>query len=297
MKSPRMQTDLPILRFAPSPNGQLHLGHAYSALLNDALAKRLHGRLLLRMEDIDITRCTAQLAQGCLNDRAWLDLRWESLVRVQSEHWNDYSQALEKLKQAGLLYPCFCSRQQVAQHSHASDPDGAPLYAGTCRSLEQQDINARIAAGQPHSWRLNMQAALRHIGNRALSYPCLRLPEMIIETCTAQPQRWGDAIIARKDVPTSYHLSVVVDDALQAITHVVRGKDLEAATCLHVLLQALLGLPTPIYSHHPLLTEASGQKLSKSNKSPGLAALREQGISPAMIRQQIADFDSTGLLV
>lgn len=291
-----MQTPTPILRFAPSPNGKLHLGHAYSALLNDALAKRLHGRFLLRMEDIDITRCTAQLAQDCLDDLAWLGLTWEEPVRVQSEHWDDYVQALEKLKQAGLLYPCFCSRQQVAQHSHDSDPDGAPLYAGTCRTLAAKEIAARMAAGQPHSWRLDMQAALQHIHGKALSYCRMLLPDMNIETHIAQPQRWGDAIIARKDVPTSYHLSVVVDDALQTITHVVRGRDLEAATCLHVLLQALLSLPTPVYAHHPLLTENSGQKLSKSNKSPSLAAMRDQGISPDTIRKQLAEFDCCGLL-
>lgn len=274
----------PVFRFAPSPNGRLHLGHAYSALLNAQLAARLNGRFLLRLEDIDITRCTPELALQCLEDLAWLGLSWEQPVRVQSQHWEDYTQALDSLKLRGLIYPCFCTRREIAEASKAQDPDGAPLYPGTCAHLAHKAAEMRIAANEPHAWRLRMGEALR-AAPRPYAYLRFTPDSMQTEHVPANPARWGDVILARKEIPTSYHLSVVVDDALQQITHVVRGADLEAATCLHLLLQALLNLPAPLYHHHALITEPAGEKLSKSRKSETLADLRERGISPLEVQQ------------
>lgn len=272
-----------VLRFAPSPNGRLHLGHAYSALLNAALAKQLGGRFLLRMEDIDPTRCTEVFARGVLEDLTWLGLVWEEPVRVQSQHMDDYRRALDGLHQKGLRYPCFCSRAQVAAVSTGTDPDGAPLYPGTCRNLPGNETAARIAAGEQHSMRLDMQKALRTAPGPYF-YTRFRPDSMEEETVETHPQRWGDVILARKETPTSYHLSVVVDDALQQVTHVVRGRDLEAATDLHVLLQTLLGLPTPLYHHHTLLEAPEGGKLSKSKNHPALADVRMEGRNPEKIR-------------
>lgn len=258
----------PVFRFAPSPNGRLHLGHAYSALLNATLAKEMGGRFLLRIEDIDTTRCTSELTQHCLEDLRWLGLQWEAPVRVQSRHFDDYQRGLQQLKARGLVYPCLCTRSEIAAHSTATDPDGAPIYPGTCRGLRSPDMS------KPHSWRIDMQKALAATPgpHRYETF----LPQQ--RTVQTDPARWGDAILARKETPTSYHLSVVVDDALQGITHVVRGQDLEAATDLHVLLQALLGLPTPLYYHHALLREPEGEKLSKSKGSETLADLRARGM-------------------
>ncbi len=276
----------PALRFAPSPNGRLHLGHAYSALLNARVAAQLGGRLLVRMEDIDPTRCTAELAAQCLDDLRWLGLNWEEPVRVQSQHMADYAAALERLKARGLVYPCFCTRKEVAEASTGHDPDGAPLYPRTCAALAPEVAEARIAAGEPHAWRLDMARALAATpGPHA--YTRFTLPSFRDETVTAEPARWGDAVLARKETPTSYHLSVVVDDALQGITHVVRGADLEAATDLHVLLQALLALPTPRYHHHRLLKAADDEKLAKSKGSESLAELRARGVTVEEIRTQL----------
>lgn len=277
---------IPVFRFAPSPNGRLHLGHAYSALLNAELAKRLHGRFLLRLEDIDTTRCTAALAQACLDDLSWLELEWERPVRVQSRHFADYSAALEKLKVRGLVYPCFCTRQEVAQASDAKDPDGAPIYPGTCARLAPAEAEQRVAHGAPHAWRLHMQQALSV--TESLNYMRFTPSTMANKCIDARPWRWGDVIVARKDILTSYHLAVVVDDALQGVTHVVRGSDLEAATCLHRLLQALLGLPTPCYYHHALITHG-GDKLSKTKGSEALADLRARGVSPQHVRRMLME--------
>ena len=269
---------LPTFRFAPSPNGRLHLGHAYSALLNASLAKRLGGRLLVRLEDIDTTRCTAELAEACLNDLRWLGLTWEEPVRVQSQHWNDYQAAFETLKARGLVYPCFCSRKEIAHSSHAHDPDGAPIYAGTCRHVPHTEAQARMDAGEPHAWRLDMQRALAEV-KPPYRYRQFEVTDFQTTTHNGQPQQWGDVVLVRKEIPTSYHLSVVVDDALQNITHVVRGQDLEAATDIHVLLQRLLDLPTPHYHHHRLISEAAGDKLSKSNESESLEDLKAKGFT------------------
>lgn len=279
-------TSPPVFRFAPSPNGQLHLGHAYSALLNATLASRFGGRFLLRIEDIDVTRCTRQYADQCIEDLHWLGLTWEAPVRVQSEHWDDYAKALASLKERGLIYPCFCSRRDIARISRMTDPDGAPIYPGTCKHLPSEEMEKRMAAGEPHSWRLDMARALL-ASPGPHGYARFTLPDTLMHNVIADPMRWGDVILARKETPTSYHLSVVVDDALQQVTHVVRGTDLKASTCLHVLLQSLLGLSTPLYHHHDLITEAMGDKLSKSKKSEPIAELRQRGVSPLDIRQML----------
>lgn len=285
----------PVFRFAPSPNGRLHLGHAYSALLNAEWARRFGGRFLLRIEDIDVTRCRPELAAAIEEDLAWLGLAWERPVRRQSEHFADYRAAFASLKERGLLYPCFCSRKDIAAEAArreaesgqawARDPDGAAAYPGACKELDSRTVTERIARGEPHSWRLDMGAAVSHATG---SLRFLALDAQGDETVVAaSPERWGDAVLVRKEVPTSYHLSVVVDDALQGITHVVRGTDLEAATDLHVLLQTLLGLPTPRYRHHRLLRDGDGVKLSKSLGSETLADLRARGVAPSEIRQRL----------
>ena len=285
----------PVFRFAPSPNGRLHLGHAYSALLNADFARRFDGRLLLRIEDIDTTRCRPEFGAAIHEDLAWLGLAWEQPVRRQSEHFDDYRAAFQRLKGRGLVYPCFCSRRDIATavtcreveagQPWPRDPDGAPLYPGTCRILSLPEIERRIAAGEPHAWRLD-QAALQRLMPGPYSYGRFDR-EGREERVVADPWRWGDAVIVRKDTPTSYHLSVVVDDALQGVTHVVRGQDLEAATDLHVLLQAILGLPTPLYHHHGLLLDPEGDKLAKSRQSQSLAELRAAGVTPQDIRQRL----------
>ena len=285
----------PVFRFAPSPNGRLHLGHAYSALLNADFARRLDGRLLLRIEDIDTTRCRPEFEAAIHEDLAWLGLAWEQPVRRQSEHFDDYRAAFQRLKGRGLVYPCFCSRRDIATavtcreveagQPWPRDPDGAPLYSGTCRILSLPEIERRIAAGEPHAWRLD-QVALQRLMLGPYSYGRFDR-EGREERVVTDPWRWGDAVIVRKDTPTSYHLSVVVDDALQGVTHVVRGQDLEAATDLHVLLQAILRLPTPRYHHHGLLLDPEGDKLAKSRQSQSLAELRAAGVTPQDIRQRL----------
>jgi glutamyl-Q tRNA(Asp) synthetase len=265
---------MPAFRFAPSPNGRLHLGHAYSALLNAKLALELEGRFLVRLEDIDTTRCTPQLARFCLEDLAWLGLEWEQPVRIQSEHFKDYAKALDKLKKKGLLYPCACTRREVAEAAEAQDPDGAPIYPGTCRGKSFKEIT------EPHALRLDMAKALKTARG-----PYIYKRFLDGRTVQANPARWGDAVLARKDIGTSYHLSVVVDDALQNITHVVRGADLEAATDLHVLLQKLLNLSVPQYHHHALLQEESGEKLGKSRGSETIADLRARGLDATEVRR------------
>jgi glutamyl-Q tRNA(Asp) synthetase len=284
----------PVFRFAPSPNGRLHLGHAYSALLNEQLARLTGGRLLLRIEDIDLARCRPEFEAAILEDLAWLGLDWERPVRRQSEHFEDYRRAFEELRRQGVVFPCFCSRQDVARavagrearpgEAWPRDPDGAPLYPGTCRRLSAATAADCMAAGAAAAWRLAADRAAGIAGPLAVR----RFePAGASSVVAADPARWGDAVVVRKEVPTSYHLSVVVDDALQGVTHVVRGRDLEAATDLHVLLQWLLGLPSPAYHHHDLITDQAGAKLSKSLGSEPLAALRARGVTPQMIRETL----------
>ncbi|HYF55870.1 MAG TPA: tRNA glutamyl-Q(34) synthetase GluQRS [Salinarimonas sp.] len=285
----------PALRFAPSPNGRLHLGHAYSALLNERLARALGGRLLLRLEDIDVIRCQPELAAAAEADLAWLGLAFDPPVRRQSRHFGEYRAALEGLRGRGLVYPCFCSRRDIAAAAATReaaegrpwprDPDGAPLYPGTCRGLDPAVAAARIASGEPHAWRLDLVAAMRAAPG---PHGYVRLtPDGGRESVAAAPPRWGDVVLARKDIPTSYHLAVVHDDALQGITHVVRGRDLEAATDLHVLLQRLLRLPTPLYRHHDLVADEEGRKLAKSLGSRSLADLRASGVTAGEVRARL----------
>lgn len=286
----------PVFRFAPSPNGRLHLGHAYSALMNERLAARFGGNLLLRIEDIDLTRCRPEFEQGIHEDLAWLGIGFAPQVRRQCRHFDDYRRALDRLDAVGLVYPCFCSRQQVKDavgrceaetgKPWPRDPDGAPLYPGTCRELSETKARRSRAAGEPHVLRLAMDRALAVVPSESLSY-WLFDENGAERDVTVDPAHWGDVVLARKDVPTSYHLSVAVDDALQGVSHVVRGQDLEAATDIHVLLQRLLGLPTPRYHFHRLLSDETGQKLAKSRLSRSLADLRADGESPEAIRRQL----------
>ena len=273
----------PVLRFAPSPNGALHLGHAYSALLNERLAAETNGRLLLRIEDLDRTRCKAQYEAALIDDLAWLGLRFDAPSRRQSEHADDYATAFARLNDRGLVYPCFCSRSDVARAAGGVlDPDGAPLYGGTCRGLGPDEVRSRLARGEKAAWRLNLRRALD-----AAPAPLvwIEFGEGAIQSeRTAEPPVWGDVVLRGRDLAASYHLAVVVDDALQGITDVVRGRDLLAATSVHRLLQELLGFPAPWYRHHRLVLDASGAKLSKSRKSPWLADLRKRGLGCGEIR-------------
>ena len=267
----------PVFRFAPSPTGYLHLGHAYSAFVDFALCQRAGGKFLLRIEDTDLTRCRPEFESAIYEDLRWLGIEWEEPVRRQSEHFGAYRAALDKLSDLDLLYPSFMSRAEIEaatrDPSWPRDPDGVPLYPGTERTLTPSEIAARIAAGVPVSQRLKMDEAMAHVG------PLGWIEEGFGErrAIEAEPARWGDVVMARKDTPTSYNLSVVVDDALQGVTHVVRGRDLYDATSVHVLLQKLLGLPSPVYHHHRLILDADGRKLSKSDGSLSLRALRDSG--------------------
>jgi glutamyl-Q tRNA(Asp) synthetase len=272
----------PVLRFAPSPNGALHLGHAYSALCNARLAAVLGGPLLLRIEDLDRVRCKPHYEAALLDDLAWLGLRFEGRPRRQSEHADDYAGACARLEALGLVYPCFCSRAEIGRASAARDPDGAPLYPGTCRLLSRGERAERLARGGRAARRLDMRRAVEQM-------PVGILWQEFGEGSTpverrADPASWGDVVLAGRDLAASYHLAVTVDDALQGVTDVVRGRDLLAATSVHRLLQELLGLPSPHYRHHRLVLDAKGAKLSKSRGSPSLGALREKGASPAQIR-------------
>lgn len=284
-----MTAAAPVLRFAPSPNGRLHLGHAYSALLNADLAARMGGVCRLRIEDIDPARSKPDFVDGIVTDLAWLGLTYPEPVRHQSRHMAAYRTALDGLIASGLAYPCFCSRGQIRARVASGgdglrDPDGVPLYPGTCRHLDPAAAADRIASGDPHTWRLDMAAAMDRAGP---THGYVAFDEAGSHRVAADPARWGDAVIARRDVPTSYHLAVVHDDAAEGITHVVRGRDLEAATDLHVLLQALLGLPVPRYRHHALLLDTGGEKLAKSRGSRSLADLRQAGATPEAVRARL----------
>jgi glutamyl-Q tRNA(Asp) synthetase len=327
-----LSADRPVFRFAPSPNGELHLGHAYSALLNDRLTRQSGGRLLLRIEDIDTERCTPEFEAGIYRDLEWLGVEWERPVRRQSEHFGEYRKALERLIRDGVVYPAFMSRGDIRAfvanlpdggRDWPRDPDGAPHYPALDKALTQSERQRRMDSGEAFAWRLDMESALaavlgysRHLGAIAATphpspqggggiadiskspsplrggvrgggslgeTPSLDWREFSLQpgsamtTVEAHPFRWGDVILARKDTPTSYNLSVVLDDALQGVTHVVRGQDLFDATSVHHLLQELLGLPQPVYHHHRLIMGPDGRKLSKSFRDTGLRALREAG--------------------
>ena len=280
----------PVFRFAPSPNGELHLGHAYSALFDYALCRRAGGRFLLRIEDIDATRSRPEFEEAIYRDLAWLGIAWETPVRRQSEHMAAYREALDRLGTAGLVYPSFMSRSDTAAATAADgwprDPDGAPLYPGGDRDFDPAISAARIAAGEPHAWRLKTDTAAARAGPLTWSEEGAG-PDGETGLVAARPEIWGDLVVARRDVPTSYHLAVVVDDALQGVSHVVRGRDLFHATAAHVLLQNLLALPAPVYHHHRLITDTAGRKLSKSDRATSLRSLREGGATPADIRRMV----------
>jgi len=284
----------PVFRFAPSPNGYLHLGHACSALLNFDLARQRGGRFLLRIEDIDAARCRPEYEAAIYQDLAWLGIVWETPVRRQSEHFAAYRDAIEKLSAQGLIYPSFESRADIARLVEAReqeapwprDPDGAPLYPGTAKSLSSAERQERMTSGAPFALRLDMDAAIARAGPLVWTEQGAG-PNGETGQVAARPEAWGDVILARKETPTSYHLSVVVDDALQGITDVVRGQDLFWSTSVHRLLQQLLDKPQPVYRHHHLVRDEAGQKLSKSTESTGLRELRAAGATPAEIRRLI----------
>lgn len=263
-----------VTRFAPSPTGYLHLGHAFSAWSAWRRARIFH----LRLEDIDQTRCRPAFCDAILEDLRWLGLGWHGAVRVQSAHFSDYAAALETLRNKNLLYPCFCTRSEILRAQSA--PHGAePTYPGTCKSIPASARAEKIAAGAPYALRLDSAAAIKQAG-------ALKFFEEQHGWIEAEPALLGDAVLARRDTPSSYHLCVVHDDALQNVTHVIRGEDLRQATHLHVLLQALLGLPTPVYAHHRLLTDAAGKRLAKRDFAATLRAMREAGVQPGTILQQ-----------
>jgi glutamyl-Q tRNA(Asp) synthetase len=282
----------PVFRFAPSPNGHLHLGHARSALMNFEMARAAGGRFLLRIEDIDAARCRPEYEQAIYDDLAWLGISWEQPVRRQSMHFDDYRAALARLDALGLVYPSFESRGEIArlvaereaQAPWPRDPDGAPLYPGAARTLSPAERRQRLATGAPYALRLDMAAAMARTG--ALTWTETG-QDGEPGSVAAVPEAWGDVVLARKDMPTSYHLAVVVDDARQGVTHVVRGQDLFWSTSVHRVLQALLGLPAPNYHHHRLILDAEGKKLSKSTRATALRALRESGATAADIRRMV----------
>lgn len=289
----------PVFRFAPSPNGHLHLGHALSALLNFDMAQSSGGRFLLRIEDIDATRCRPEYEAAIYEDLAWLGLRWDEPVLRQSARSEAYKAALHQLGLMGLVYPSFESRAEIARlvadRDRAGpwprDPDGVPLYPGSARDLPAAERRRRFEAGDPFAWRLDVAAVVartrQHNGEPLNWTDTGAGPDGETGTVAADPAAWGDVILARKEMPTSYHLSVVVDDAHQGVTHVVRGQDLFHATSLHRLLQYLLDLPQPVYHHHRLISDADGRKLSKATGATGLRELRAAGATPADIRRAV----------
>jgi glutamyl-Q tRNA(Asp) synthetase len=284
----------PVFRFAPSPNGYLHLGHAYSALLNFDLARQRGGAFLLRIEDIDTVRCRPAFEQAIYEDLTWLGITWQEPVRRQSDHLEAYREAIARLGGEGLIYPTFESRSEIAllvaareaEGGWPQDPDGAPLYPGHAARETPREREDKIRAGLPHVLRLDMAAARRNAGPLFWSEDGAG-PGGETGTVHARPEAWGDVVLARRDTPTSYHVSVVIDDALQGVTDVVRGRDLFWATSVHRILQSLLGLPAPRYHHHDLVLDLDGNKLSKSAGATALRQLRAAGATPADIRRQV----------
>lgn len=273
-----------VTRFAPSPTGYLHLGTAYSALFADAAARAANGRFLLRIEDIDMTRCRPEFEAAIYEDLAWLGLAWETPVRRQSEHLAEYADDVARLGEQGLVYPCFCTRAEIqAEIARARGaphgPEG-PLYPGTCRHLDPAERDRRLAAGPAYALRLDVAKALARTGPLIWHDRAHGLVE-------ARPQELGDVVIARKDILVSYHIAVTHDDHAQGVTLVTRGEDLFAATHIHRLLQALLGLDTPEYHHHPLVRGRDGTRLAKRASAPTLRALRDAGHGPEDVRRML----------
>jgi glutamyl-Q tRNA(Asp) synthetase len=279
-------------RFAPSPTGYLHLGHAYAAWIAWKHARAAAGRFLLRLEDIDPARCRAEYAAAIAEDLQWLSLGWDGAIRVQTEHVDEYRAVLAVLWDQRLLYPCFCTRADIMREVAAAaaaphDPDGAPLYPGTCRRLSPAQREDRIASGERYALRLDMAAALR---------PGLSFQEAGQGRIACRPERFGDVVLGRKDAPASYHLCVTHDDAAQGVTLVTRGVDLKPATDVQRLLQALMGWPEPSYAHHRLLLDASGRRLAKRDKALTLRAMQEAGISAQQVLRSLSgDADAARL--
>ena len=272
-----------ITRFAPSPTGLLHSGHAYSALFAFEAARQSGGRFLLRIEDMDFTRCRRGFEETIFEDLSWLGIPWEPPVRRQSEHLHDYREATDQLQTRGLLYPCFCTRNDIQKEIEAAG--GAPhgsegaLYPGICRTLSEDERQSRIASGESFAMRLNLDRALAETGTN------LEWIDLGCGVQKAQPELLGDVVIVRKDIGCSYHLAVVVDDALQQVTRITRGEDLFEATHIQRLLQALLGLQTPEYHHHPLICDANGKRLAKRHHAETLQSLRSRGVSSEELRK------------
>jgi glutamyl-Q tRNA(Asp) synthetase len=275
-------------RFAPSPSGFLHLGHAYSALLAHDFALSEAGAFLLRLEDIDVSRSRPEFEEAIKEDLSWLGLRWEAPVRRQSDHFKEYEALIKTLSARGLTYPCFCTRKEIAAEIEAAGaaphgPDG-PIYPGTCKALSTLEAKVKVDAGQSYALRLNADKAHRQLDKEGrLPLTISSLTDLTSDRVKVEPvdtHLFGDVVLARKDVPTSYHLSVVHDDALQGITHVIRGEDLQEATHVHAVLQALLGYEAPIYFHHPLICDEFGRRLAKRDQDQTLRALREAGVTP-----------------
>jgi glutamyl-Q tRNA(Asp) synthetase len=280
-----------ITRFAPSPTGYLHLGHAFSAFNAWKRARQAGGQFLLRLEDIDPARCRANYATAIQEDLTWLGLDWDGPVRVQTDHLAEYQTVVDALAQRGLLYPCFCSRAAIQREIAVSagarhGPDGVTLYPGTCRRLSAAERADRIAAGSAFALRFDVTAALRP----GVTFPGLSFEEADEGRITCHPERFGDVVLARKDAPASYHLCVTHDDAVQGVTLVTRGADLKPATDLHRLIQVLMGWPEPVYAHHRIITDAAGRRLAKRDRAMSLRSLRAEGVSARAI---IARFDQS----
>src|SRR6478609_10462029 len=274
-----------VTRFAPSPTGELHLGHAYSARIAWRRAREAGGRFLLRIEDIDRRRSRREFEAAIREDLHWLGLDWDGAVRRQSEHFADYGRALDVLDARGLIYPCFCTRADIAAATDAPHGPDGPLYPGTCRHLPRDERRARLAAGEEHCLRLDAARAAAEAGPYAFADETRGWIE-------GEPLLFGDVVLARKDTPTSYHLAVTVDDHLQGVTLVTRGEDLLPSTHVHGLLQRLLGYETPAYAHHRLMTDAQGRRFAKRDKSLTLRALRESGVTPAQVFGLIEEQDA-----
>jgi glutamyl-Q tRNA(Asp) synthetase len=280
----------PVFRFAPSPNGYLHLGHAYSALLNYDMARAANGRLLLRIEDIDPTRCRPEYEEAIRQDLEWLGILFERPVRRQSEYFSEYRAALEKLEQEGLLFTSYESRAEIAKLVAARgsdwprDPEGAPLYPGDAQKMSEAERMRKLEKGEPYALRLNLKAVLKRVKKKPFWHEANENNPRDIE---AHPEQWGDVVLGRKETPASYHLACVLDDALQGVTHIVRGMDLYESTSIHRLLQEILGLPAPTYHHHKLILDESGKKLAKRDPSTTLRDLRAQGWKVSDVRKRV----------
>jgi glutamyl-Q tRNA(Asp) synthetase len=272
-----------VTRFAPSPTGRLHLGHAMAAWVAHEFARRHGGKFLLRHEDIDATRVREEFYAGIETDLRWLGLHWDEAPLRQTGRIAAYDAALEKLSSLGVIYPCFCTRREINEIAAPQGPEG-PLYPGTCRALSNSQRQEKLAAGLPHSWRLDFAKAAQLTGPLAFT-------DLIYGHIDVDPQLLGDVVLARKDIGTAYHLAVVVDDAFQNISHVSRGEDLLPSTHVHRLLQSLLELPEPLYLHHPLVLDDSGKRLAKRHDSLALAAMRETGATPEKILEALRRVD------